>query len=52
MMSKVLLSFSWNFFPFQFPKIHVLAAFVRRHEAELAAAASQLLPDDDDDAFE
>lgn len=26
--------------------------FFCRHEAELAAAASQPLPDDDDDAFE
>lgn len=33
---------------------HFLVVFdyVCRHEAELAAAASQPLPDDDDDAFE
>lgn len=44
------MSYSWLK---QLGTLHfILFPWRNRHEAELAAAASQPLPDDDDDAFE
>lgn len=44
------MSYSWLK---QLGTLHfILFPWCNRHEAELAAAASQPLPDDDDDAFE